>query len=44
MISQHVNDGVDRETAIDFVGRDRVKRAEHELQAVEDDVRWGLSA
>ncbi|QOS13399.1 hypothetical protein DEQ92_19705 [Haloferax sp. Atlit-6N] len=44
MVSQHVNDELDRETAIDLVGRDRVKRAERELQAVEDDVRWELSA
>ena len=44
ILSRYVNDEIDRETAIELVGRDRVKRAEHELQAVEDDVRWGLNA
>ena len=44
VLSRYMNDEVDRETAIELVGRDRVKRAERELQAVEDDVRWGMSA
>ncbi len=44
VLSRYVNDEIDRETAIDLVGRDRVKRAERELQIVEDDVQWGLSA
>lgn len=44
VLSRYVNDEIDRETAIELVGRDRVKRAERELQAISDDVRWGLSA
>lgn len=44
ILSRYVNDEIDRETAIDLLGRDRVKRAEREVQAVEDDVRWGLNA
>ncbi|ADB63350.1 hypothetical protein Htur_4549 (plasmid) [Haloterrigena turkmenica DSM 5511] len=44
VLSRYVNDEIDRETAIDLVGRDRVKRAERELEVVEDDVQWGLSA
>ncbi|WP_224337930.1 ribbon-helix-helix protein, CopG family [Haloprofundus halobius] len=44
VLSQHINDEIDRETAIGFVGRDRVKRVERELQTVENDVQWGLSA
>ncbi|ELY41632.1 hypothetical protein [Natronorubrum sulfidifaciens] len=44
VLSRYVNDEIDRETAIDLVGRDRVKRAERELKLVEDDVQWGLSA
>ncbi|WP_226043203.1 hypothetical protein [Natrinema sp. DC36] len=44
VLSRYVNDEIGRETAIELVGRDCVKRAERELQAVEDDVRWGLSA
>ena len=43
VLSRYVNDEIDRETAIDLVGRDRVKRAERESLAVEDDVRWGMS-
>nr|WP_233340514.1 hypothetical protein [Haloprofundus sp. MHR1] len=43
VLSRYINDEIDRETAISLVGRDRVKRAERELQAVEDDVRWGLN-
>ncbi len=44
ILSRYVNDEIDRETAIELVGRDRVRRAERELQAVEDDVWWGLNA
>lgn len=44
VLSRYVNDEIDRDRAIDLVGPDRVKRAERELQAVEDDVRWGLNA
>ena len=44
VLSRYVNGEIDRETAIELVGRDRVKRAERERQAVEDDVRWGLGA
>ncbi|ELY35505.1 hypothetical protein C496_23041 [Natronorubrum tibetense GA33] len=44
VLSRYVNDEIDRETAIELVGRDFVKRAERELQAVEDDVWWGLNA
>ncbi|MFC6768696.1 hypothetical protein [Natrinema soli] len=44
VLSRYVNDEIDRETAIELVGRDRVKRAERELQAVSDDVQWGLDA
>ena len=44
ILDRYVNDEIDRETAVELVGRDRIKRAERERQAVEDDVRWGLSA
>lgn len=44
VLARYLNDDIDRDRAIELVGRDRVKRAERELQAVEDDVRWGLSA
>ncbi len=44
ILSRYINDEIDREKAIELVGRDRVKRADRELQAVEDDVQWGLNA
>ncbi|POG55145.1 hypothetical protein [Haloferax marisrubri] len=44
VLSRYIDDEIDRETAINLVGRDRVKRAEQEVQAIEDDVRWGLNA
>ena len=44
VLSRYASDEIDRETAIGLVGRGHVKRAERELQALEDDVRWGLSA
>lgn len=44
ILTQYLNDELDREEAVELVGRDRVKRAERELEAVEDDVEWGLSA
>ncbi|WP_117595435.1 hypothetical protein [Haloprofundus halophilus] len=44
VLLRYVNDEIDRETAVELVRRDRVKRAERDLQAVEDDVQWGLSA
>ena len=44
VLSRYLNEEIDRETAIDLIGREHVKRAERELQAAEDDVRWGLNA
>ncbi len=44
VLSRYINDEINREAAIGLIGRDRVKRAERELQAVEDDIQWGLDA
>ncbi len=44
VLSRYLNDEIDREEAIELVGRDRVKRTEREAQAVESDVHWGLNA
>ncbi|WP_435361590.1 hypothetical protein [Haloarchaeobius sp. DFWS5] len=43
VLSRYISDEIDREKAIELVGRAHVKRAERELDAVEDGVRWGLS-
>lgn len=44
VLSRYLDNEIDRETAIELVGRDRVKRAEREVEAVEEDVQWGLNA
>ncbi|UHQ96236.1 hypothetical protein [Natrinema halophilum] len=44
VLSRYVNGEIDRESAIELVGRDRVIRADRELQAVGEDVQWGLNA
>ncbi len=44
VLSRYLDNEIDRETAIELVGRDRVKRAEREVEVVEEDVQWGLNA
>lgn len=44
ILTQYLDGEIDREKAIELVGRDRVKRADREAKAVKDDVRWGLNA
>jgi predicted transcriptional regulator len=44
VLSRYIDGELSRESAIEFVGVDRVKRAEREVEAVEDDVRWGMNA
>ncbi|MFC7079494.1 ribbon-helix-helix protein, CopG family [Halorussus caseinilyticus] len=44
VLSQYLDGEIDRDTAIELVGRDQIKRAEREVEAVEDDVQWGLDA
>lgn len=44
VLSRYLDNEIDRGTAIELAGRDRVKRAEREVEAVEEDVQWGLDA
>jgi len=44
VLSRYLNDEIDRVTAVELVGRDDVKRVDREVQAVEDDVQWGVDA
>lgn len=44
VLERYVEGDLDREEAVDLVGRDPVRRADREVEAVEDDVRWGLNA
>lgn len=44
VLAQYLNGDLDRETAVDRVGRTKVEQAEREREAVEADVDWGLNA
>lgn len=41
-LSRYVRDELDREAAVELVGADAVRRAEREVEVVEEDVRWGM--
>lgn len=44
VLSRYVAGELDREEAVELVGVETVERAEREVAAVEEDVRWGLNA
>jgi predicted DNA-binding protein len=44
VLAQYFDGALDREEAIERVGRTKVERAEREREIVEDDVDWGLNA
>lgn len=44
VLAQYLDGELDREDAIDRVGRTKVERAERERAVVEEDVDWGLDA
>lgn len=44
VLRQYLDGDLDREEAIDRVGRTKVERAEQEVEVVEEDVGWGLNA
>ena len=44
VLAQYLDGELDREEAIERVGRAKVKRADRELEIVEEDVEWGLNA
>jgi predicted DNA-binding protein len=44
VLAQYLDGDLDREEAIERVGRSKVQRAEREREAVEEDVDWGLNA
>lgn len=43
-ISRYLNGELSRSEAADSVGEERLRRAEREAEAVEEDVRWGSTA
>ena len=44
VLTRYLDGEIDREAAVERVGRSAVERAEQEAQIVEDDVSWGLNA
>lgn len=44
VLAQYLDGELDREDAIDRVGRTKVERADQERAVVEEDVDWGLNA
>lgn len=44
VLARYLDEELDREEAIELVGRTKVERAERECDIVEDDVDWGLNA
>ena len=44
VLAQYLNGELEREDAIERVGRTKVERAERERDIVEEDVDWGLNA
>lgn len=44
VLAAYLDGEIDREKAIDRVGRTKVERAEREREVVERDVDWGLNA
>ena len=44
VLAQYLDGTIEREEAIERVGRTKVERAERERDIVEEDVDWGLNA
>jgi len=44
VLAQYLDGDLDREQAIEHVGRAKIERTERERQVVEEDVGWGLNA
>lgn len=44
VLAQYLDGELDREEAIERVGRTKVERAAREYEVVEEDVDWGLNA
>jgi len=44
ILSKYLRDEINRNDAIDVVGIEKVRRAEKDAKAVEEDVEWGATA
>lgn len=44
VLAQYLDGGLDRDEAVERVGRTKVDRADREKEVVEENVDWGLNA
>ena len=44
VLSKYVEGEMERERAVELVGIDKVRQAEDEMEAVEEDTEWGTNA
>ena len=44
VLSKYIEGEIERSEAVELVGLEKVKRAEKEVKAVEEDVEWGATA
>lgn len=44
VLSKYVEGEIQRERAVELVGLDRVRQADREVEAVEEDAEWGANA
>lgn len=44
ILSQYIEGELDRAEAVKLVGLEKVKRADREMEAVKEDIEWGMEA
>lgn len=44
VLSKYIEGEIERERAVELVGLDKVRQAEDEMEAVEEDIEWGANA
>jgi len=44
VLSNYIEGEIDRDEAIELVGLEKVKRADREMEAVKEDIEWGMNA
>lgn len=44
VLSKYIEGEIERERAVELVGLDKVRQAEDEMEAVEEDIEWGTNA
>ena len=43
VLSKYIEGEIERESTVELVGLDKIKRADREVEAVEEDVEWGAN-